>query len=242
MTTRQERRERLEQRRRRGLVRPGPVPSRTVNLASVSSRPEKVRAILAETLRDDVDMVFAVECGDLTIAEHVDLTRWCVLQLGRHLSDEGERISQSGSAIIYRRGSAVLDRVKLRVASEAGEGIRARRTLSARATFHPRTSAAWRTRVTVGHAPPGRAPRGRAAFMDALDRLRGVKAGDFNLPSSAVRRLLGLRTRSAGVMHLTAPWWIPLSAERRADVGSDHRTVDTTLWPARKPKRRRVTR
>lgn len=213
------------------LERPGPIPTRVVNLASVSVGPDRVVQILENALirRPRPVLVLAVECGDVTIAKHLP-PGWAVVQLGRHLSNPAERIARSGCAIIHRP-EVRLDRVKLRVGSREGEGIRTRFTLKARATMHPGTPAAWRTRVAVGHAPPGRAPRGRAAFMAALDRLSGVKAGDFNLPAGVVRRLLGLRTRSVGVMHLTAPWWIPVSEVEATDVGSDHRTVDVTLWP-----------
>lgn len=239
------RRRRLRRRRRnrRIIARPGPVQTRVVNLASVSSGPRKVARILDASLtRQPVpDLVMAVECGDLTLAKLVDPQVWHVVQLGRSISDPGQRIARSGCALIVRRGVVHLDRIRLRVGSPAGGGIRTRYTLKARATMHPRTPASWRTRVAVGHAPPRRAPRGRARFMAALDRIGGVKAGDFNLRSGVVRRLLGLRTRSVGVLHLTAPWWIPLSRVRSRDVGSDHRTVDVTLWPRRLRRARRDT-
>lgn len=232
------RRERLEARRDRGLARPGPVTTRTVNLASVSSRPEKVREILANTTyrapAGPADLILAVECGDVTVAHEVDPAVWQVIQFGRSISNESERVARSGCALLARRGVVRLDKPRLRVGSEAGEGIRTRYVLSARATFHKGSASAWRSRVRVGHAPPPRAPWGRKRFLDFLAALLGIRAGDYNINAAAARRWFRLaNTRSAGVLHIVIPRWIRASEPLRFDVGSDHLALDVVLWPRR---------
>lgn len=229
------RRSRLEARRNRGLARPGPVNTRTVNLASVSSRPGKVVDILTATLAPGLltnDLILAVECGDLTIRDHVDPSVWQVVQFGRSLSDEGERVARSGCALIARRNVVLLEKPRLRVGSEAGEGIRTRYVLTARATFHRGDPSSWRAWVRVGHAPPPRAPIGRGRFLDLLRELTGIRGGDLNVSAETARDRFRLaRVHSAGVMHLLTPRWIRTSDPRRVDVGSDHAALDVTLWP-----------
>lgn len=231
------RRQRLEARRDRGLARPGLVRTRTVNLASVSARPDQVRYTLhAATCSGPraADLVFAVECGDLTISKALDPAVWQVVQFGRSITNEGERVARSGCALIARRAVVRLDKPKLRIGSPAAAGIRTRYVLSARATFHKGTPSGWRQRVRVGHAPPPRAPWGRDRFLDALHSLFGIRAGDLNVSAETARRRFRLwRVRSAGVLHIVIPRWIRASEARRLDVGSDHLALDVTLWPRR---------
>lgn len=232
------RKQRLAARRNRGLVRPGPVNVRVVNLASVSSRPETVRAILAASTEIGTpwrpDLILGVECADLTLNDHVDGAVWQVVQFGRSLSDESERVARSGCALLARRGVVTLERPRLRVGSEAGEGIRTRYVLTARATFHKGDPSSWRAWVRVGHAPPPRAPFGRGRFLDALRELTGIRGGDLNVSAETARKTFRLATvRSAGVLHLITPRWIKPTPPRRVDVGSDHAALDVTLWPAR---------
>jgi hypothetical protein len=180
------RKQRLAARRNRGLVRPGPVNVRVANLASVSTRPSTVREILAATLDHGVehlhapDLILGVECSDVTIRNLVDGGVWQVVQFGRSLSDEDERVARSGCALLARRDVVRLDKYRLRLGSPAGEGIRARYVLTARATFHPGDPSSWRAWVRVGHAPPPRAPIGRGRFLDALRELTGIRGGDLN--------------------------------------------------------------
>lgn len=227
--------QRLEARRDRGLARPGMVRTRTVNLASVSTIPDRVRYVLHASTGSgprEADLIFAVECGDLTISKALDPAVWQVVQFGRSITNEGERVARSGCALIARRSVVRLDKPRLRVGSPAGEGVRTRYVLSARATFHPGTASAWRQRVRVGHAPPPRAPFGRGRFLDLLERLFGIRAGDLNISAETARRRFRLmRVRSAGVLHMVIPRWVPASEARRLDVGSDHRALDVTLWP-----------
>jgi hypothetical protein len=228
--------ERLAARRDRGLARPGPVRTRTVNLASVSSRPTKVREILSASIRSTPlpDLILATECSDLTIRNFVDEGVWQVIQFGRSISDDNERIARSGCALLARRSVVKLDKPRLDLGSPAGEGIRARYVLSARATFHKGQPSAWRAWVRVGHAPPGRAPIGRGRFLAALRGLTGIRAGDYNVSSSTARRTFVLaKVKSAGVLHIVIPRWIRTAEPERLDVGSDHRALDVTLWPRR---------
>lgn len=231
------RRSRLAARRNRGLARPGPVNTRTANLASVSSGPVRVSETLAlARSRGPVtpDLLLLVECGDLTIKDHVDPAVWQVVQFGRSLSDEGERVARSGCALLARRDVVKLERPRLRVGSEAGEGIRTRYVLTARATFHKGDPSSWRAWVRVGHAPPPRAPIGRGRFLDALRELTGIRGGDLNVSAEKARTWFwAAKTHSAGVMHLITPLWIKTSDPRRVDVGSDHAALDVTLWPRR---------
>lgn len=232
------RRSRLEARRNRGLARPGPVNTRTVNLASVSSGPVRVSETLAlARSRGPVppDLLLLVECGDLTIKDHVDPSVWQVVQFGRSLSDEGERVARSGCALLARRDVVKLEKPRLRVGSEAGEGIRTRYVLTARATFHKGDPSSWRAWIRVGHAPPPRAPIGRGRFLDALREQTGIRGGDLNVSAETARDRFRLaRVHSAGVIHLLTPRWIRTSAPRRVDVGSDHAALDVTLWPSRR--------
>jgi hypothetical protein len=235
MTTRKQR---LAARRNRGLARPGPVNVRVVNLASVSSRPETVREILDAALTEDrpapPDLILGVECADVTIREQVDPAVWQVVQFGRSLSDEGERVARSGCALLARRGVVHLDTPRLRLGSPAGEGIRDRYILTARATFHKGDPSSWRAWVRVGHAPPPRAPFGRGLFLDVLRDLTGIRGGDLNISAETTRRLFPRpRVRSAGVLHLLTPAWIRTSTARRVNVGSDHAALDVTLWAPR---------
>lgn len=228
--------QRLAARRNRGLVRPGPVATRTANLASVSAGQHKVAAILETAMHTGppADLLLLVECGDLTIRNHVDGGVWQVIQFGRSLSSESERVARSGCALLARRDVVKLDRPRLRVGSEAGEGIRTRYVLTARATFHRGDPSSWRAWIRVGHAPPPRAPFGRARFLDVLRDLTGVRGGDLNIPAEAARHRFRLaRVHSAGVLHLLTPRWIRTSETRRVDVGSDHPALDVTLWPSR---------
>lgn len=237
------RRSRLAARRLRGLQRPGEIWTTTANLASVSSRPETVREILKRVRLGftrgtygvhDLDLCLLVECGDVTIRNLVDEGVWQTVQFGRSISDEGERVARSGCAILARRSTVQLDKIRLTLGSPAGEGIRDRYVLHARATFHPGTPAAWRTRVRVGHAPPGRAPIGRARFLELLANLFGIRGMDGNVSAETARRVFrGARVHSAGVMHVVVPRWMPSRARRR-DVGSDHAALDVALWPRRK--------
>jgi hypothetical protein len=230
------REQRLAARRNRGLVRPGPVNVRVVNLASVSSRPATVRAILAETLDDGPppDLILGVECADVTIRDQVDGAVWQVVQFGRSLSDEGERVARSGCALLARRGVVWLNKPRLQVGSAAGEGIRTRYVLTARATFHKGNPSSWRTRVRVGHAPPPRAPFGRGRFLDRFRDLAGIRGGDLNVSAETARRLFPRpRVRSAGVLHLLTPAWIRTGEAGRVHVGSDHAALDVTLWGQR---------
>lgn len=225
-------RERIAARHRRGLSRPGPVRVRVVNLASVSSRPERVAEVLDTAVRGRrADLILAVECGDLTVSKHVDAAVWQVVQFGRSITDPGERVARSGSALLMRREVGKLEKPHLTVGAEAGEGIRTRYVLSARGTFHRRTPAAWRAWVRVGHAPPGRAPRGRDRFLDRLRTFTGIRGGDFNVSRTSMLHRFTARIRSADVMHLIVPRWMPASDETRWDIGSDHKALDTTVWP-----------
>lgn len=228
--------ERLAARRNRGLVRPGPVRTRTVNMASVSARPATVRQILQATIATEPrpDLILATECADLTINDHVDGGVWQVIQFGRSISDESERVARSGCALLARRGVVKLEKPSLRLGAPAGEGIRARYVLSARATFHKGRSSAWRAWVRVGHAPPPRAPIGRGRFLAALRALTGIRAGDYNVSSSTARRTFVLaKVKSVGVLHIVIPRWIRTAGPHRLDVGSDHLALDVVLWPRR---------
>jgi hypothetical protein len=231
------RKARLAARRNRGLARPGPVSVRVVNLASVSSRPETVREILDAVLAEQApppDLILGVECADVTIRDQVDGAVWQVVQFGRSLSDEGERVARSGCALLARRGVVKLDKPRLRLGSAAGEGIRDRYILTARATFHQGDPSSWRAWVRVGHGPPPRAPFGRGRFLDALRELTGIRGGDLNVSAETTRRLFPRpRIRSAGVLHLLTPRWIRTSTARRVNVGSDHAALDVILWPTR---------
>jgi hypothetical protein len=234
------RKARLAARRNRGLARPGPVRVRVVNLASVSSRPATVRRILDASLarlelgNPAPDLILGVECADVTIRDLVDGGVWQVVQFGRSLSDEGERVARSGCALLARRGVVKLDKPRLRLGSAAGEGIRDRYILTARATFHRGDPSSWRSWVRVGHAPPPRAPFGRGRFLDALRELTGIRGGDLNISAETTRRMFPRpRVRSAGVLHLLTPAWIRTGNGRRVDVGSDHAALDVTLWGTR---------
>ncbi len=221
-------------RRKRGLLFPGEVTVRVVNLASVSSGPKKVAEVLEHALSGDVDLVLAVECSDIRVRDHVDRTVWQVLQYGANQSEVGERIAMSGNALIARRATVALDRGKLKVGSPAGEGIRTRYLLSARAKFHVGKRRRWRSRITVGHAPPGRAPVGRERLINAIRSLVGIKGGDLNVSGSTARQKLSpAKVRTAGVLHLSVPWWMPASKAKRFDIGSDHKALEVVLFPRR---------
>lgn len=217
------------------LARPGRVVTRTANLASVSSGPRKVEEALVEALHTyRTDLLMAVECGDITIKDHVDQGVWQVIQFGRSLSNESERVARSGCALVARRSVVKLDRWRLELAAPAGEGIRDRYVLTARATFHRGQPEAWRCRVRVGHAPPPRAPKGRERFLDVLRMMRGVRSGDLNIPAQlAVDRFKLARVWSIGVMHTIVPRWIPSDLGGVHNIGTDHLALDVILWPAR---------
>lgn len=216
------------------MKRPASARMRVANLASVSAGPKKVASILDEALHNgpDVDLLLLVECGDLTIKYEVDPAVWQVIQFGRSLSSEAERVARSGCAMIARRDAVFLDRPSLELAAPAGEGIRDRYVLKARARFH--RGRVRRARVRVGHAPPPRAPRGRDRFLDVLRSMRGIRAGDLNIGREWAAELFRLsHVYSAGVIHAVVPGWLPSTFDRTLDVGSDHLALDVILWPPR---------
>lgn len=218
----------------RARRRPKPARVRTANLASVSAGPKRVARILDEALHNspDVDLLLLVECGDVAIRWEVDPAVWQVIQFGTTLSSEAERVARSGCAMVARRDAVFLDRPRLTLAAPAGEGIRDRYVLSARARFHRgglRTA-----RVKVGHAPPPRAPRGRDLFLDALSSMRGIRTGDLNISHARAVELFRLaHVYTTGVIHAVIPSWIRSTFDRTLDVGSDHLALDVILWPRR---------
>lgn len=217
-------------RKKRGLRFPGEVTTRTVNLASVSSGPKRVKEVLDNALKGDPDLVLAVECGDIRVERHVDQTKWEVFQFGS-LAD----VSRAGCALIAKRETVKLSKVELNLGSPAGEGIRPRYLLSARARFHSGTRRRWTFKVVVGHAPPGRAPLGRAKLISAMKGMWGIRGGDLNVSPASMRRLFpGNQLRSAGVLHLVLPWWMPASKAKRFNIGSDHKALEVVLFPRRK--------
>lgn len=81
--------------------------------------------------------------------------------------------------------------------------------------------------AVVGHAPPPRAPKARARFMRAFNKVRGrFKGGDLNLGGRAVARLTGRKVVGAGVLWLVLPrgGWKVVSW-RAVDVDGDHKAI-----------------
>lgn len=238
----------LTGRARRALKRPAPLVVRMVNAMSVSTGPAHAARILRNALADHVDVVLAVECGDLDVRELVDLNVWRVFQYGRNNPDPRAKVTLSGCAVIVRRRRVRVpeESVHLTLGSAAtsegkwktGHGIGSRYILRVKAVIDGGTGRAWRTGFAVGHAPPDRAPRARARFMAVFRALgRQVSGADFNLRARAIARLTGRKVRAVGVLAITVPWWIPASNATGIDVDGDHLAVEVTLWPHRKENR-----
>lgn len=223
----------LAARRRIGRARPRPVNVRLVNVASVTKPARQARAIFAEALikpgpHGPPDLVLAVELSDVRAAELAGEV-WAVFQRGELGSPD------SALGVAVRR-----ERVRLSVAqllpgtpsTSEGDGIRARPILIATVLMDPGTPQRWARALDLGHAPPARAPRARARYLAAFVKARGsLKIGDLNIEERWAARILGRRIRSAGVLHIGVPWWIPCTKAARVNVGSDHPALDVTLWP-----------
>jgi hypothetical protein len=142
-----------------------------------------------------------------------------------HWHQAGELGSaDSGCAIGVRRDYGALVKPRIILGSPAGEGIRDRSILTGRVT--PRAVTLSFT-AAAGHAPPARAPRGRARFLARMALVRAkFKGGDFNVPGTVAQRLLNRRVVGAGVLWLTIPrygWRVEWS--RAIDVTGDHKAV-----------------
>lgn len=233
----------LRARRRTGQARPRPAIIRVGNADGAISGPRhstRVFRLLLETAPPRTVAVACVEGPDFrgqAVADQHAPGTWDVVQHGTLGSPE------SALLLAVRRDRArVLGHTLLpgTPATSEGGGIRARPILSVRIVIDPDTPHEWEPPpIVVGHAHPARAPRARAAFMAALSRVAGIRAGDFNLTARVVARLLGQRVHAAGVLALALPRWIPArhrTVPARRLGGADHPALDTVLWPPKETR------
>lgn len=136
---------------------------------------------------------------------------------------------ESGTVLGLRKEfGALVNRTRF-VGSKAtseGGGIRERSILRARVkgnTAHKGLAFS----AAGGHAPPPRAAKARAKFMEVFAQIKAkFKGGDFNLGKRLAERALGRRVLGRGVVWLALPraGWKVVSW-RTVDVGGDHRAV-----------------
>lgn len=128
-----------------------------------------------------------------------------------------------------------------RGSAEAGVGILSRRPIGEPAILtgsrpvpgvRMRPFATGRTygvRVTAGHAPPGRTPDARSAYLSRLRKLGGVVGLDANQRPRWMRDYYLRQYRGIGVLGLLIPLRYRASKAVGVDVGSDHDAVDVVL-------------
>lgn len=150
---------------------------------------------------------------------------------GLHAIQDGTRgSSAAGVGMASRRPIRRLGAVVGTRATSEGGGIRTRTLIGGR-TFH----APW----WIGHAPPGRSPIARAAFIAAALLLRGVVGCDWNRAVAWMKSATGRRQyRGIGVLGMRFPRSWRVSAAWPVDVDSDHAGVDVEVWIPVKKRRR----
>jgi hypothetical protein len=154
---------------------------------------------------------------------------------GLHAIQDGERgTAEAGVGMASRRPIRQFPTIIGTRATREGGGIRARTLIGGR-TFH----APW----WVGHAPPGRSPIARAAFIAAALVLTGVIGCDWNRAVAWMKKTTGRRQyRGIGVLGMRFPRTWRVSAAWPVDVDSDHDGVDVEVWiPVKRKRRRRAT-
>lgn len=133
----------------------------------------------------------------------------------------GERgAAEAGVGILAR---TPLRRPRFRVGSRAGRGVRMRPLLSGRTL---------RKKWTAGHAPPGRNPVLRAAYLAAVAAVGGFVGLDANQLPAWMRSRFERRYASlpGEVLGLLVPPGVRVGRVRRVDIGSDHWALDVEVW------------
>lgn len=208
-----------------------PVVVRVANCRSVSTTPDKARAIFTKSLTKRGDygvpqVVLASECSDFDAEIVAEFAGWEAAQFGEPKS------ARRGSALAWR-DARLSGKARLVVGSLAGEGIRERSAVTARLKVNGHSA-----EFTAGHAPPDRASDRQRQWLEEARRWQGILGADFNQrPDELERRFLRqVRGVRGDVLALLVPRHIPCSPARPVDIGSDHPAVDVVLWPDRKEK------
>lgn len=228
----------LADRRATGKRRPRPLTIRVANAMSVSAPPAKATRIYETALtkagpHGAPDIVLLCELADVDAQAAAVAEAFQVIQRGPKGSPD------SALGIAARRGRVALSEPRMIPGTNAtrdrrGGWIRARPILTAIAVADPGSPRRWARKIKVGHAPPERAPRARLEYLrDFAKAGAPIGGGDLNIGHRWAARLTGKRVRSAGVLHLALPWWIPATKAARVDIGSDHHALDVTLWPSK---------
>ena len=234
----------LAGRRLRGQRRPLPFAIVPGNLMGVSTGPRHSARILRAYLDLGADAYLFTEAADLRIAEHADLGRWVVLQLG-YLGS-----AQSAVAIVLRRdrltttdgrGDPITRVVGLDLVdgTPAGNGLRSRPILRARVVIDPGTVHERWHALNAGHTPPPRNPRMARRFLDRFADLWGTSGGDLNSTARGMTRYLrGRQLRIVRPVALVVPAWIPATRRvvilRRRLANADHHALWVWEWPTRR--------
>lgn len=138
-----------------------------------------------------------------------------------HALQQGERGSaEAGVGILSR---TPLRRPRFRIGSRAGRGVRLRGLLSGRTRGKK-----W----TAGHAPPGRNPVLRAAYLAAVALVGGFVGLDANQLPEWMRQRFERRYASAPgqVLGLLVPRGVKIRHVQLVDIGSDHFALDVEVW------------
>ncbi len=222
----------LADRRARGFDRPRPAVLRVANLGSVTFAAERSRRNYDRALETPGKFgrphaIAACELADVD-AKAAGSESWLTFQRGPIGSPD------SALGMAARRGRVQMSHPSLHegtARTREGGGIRRRPILAAIFLFDPRTPNAWACRIKIGHAPPKRAPKARAAYLRRFVAVPArIDCGDLNIGHRWAARLLGKRVYSAGVLHVAVPRWIPVRFST-VDIGSDHPAIDVLLWP-----------
>lgn len=157
----------------------------------------------------------------------VDLVRLVPLVLGREVPHDivqwggGHGAPESGTAVVSLLGPITHRRREVGYPSTAeGGGVRERSWCGAEVVGR------W---WWAGHALPGRAPVGRAAYIMRGRLLPGLLGADWNRAPGWLRKALTRAYRGSGVLGVAA-WrsWRPRLVGT-VDVGGDHPAVDVDV-------------
>jgi hypothetical protein len=205
--------------------RQAPVVVRVANCKSVSARPSVSRAILVRALTipghyGRPHVVLGCEGSDFD-AELV------AERNGFDAAQFTTSAATAGSFVAWDTDHAhAIGKPRLLFGSAAGEGIQQRDLVQQHLVVNGHRAA-----FSAGHAPPDRAPRGQASFLDRIRRYQGVLGADFNERHDELEGRFQRRHHGVELLGILTPRRIPYKPIRPLDIGSDHDAGDLLLWP-----------
>lgn len=220
----------LRKRRRKGLARPRPLRLAQCNAMGVTASPARTARIIRDA---------ASTADVLTMCEVANVDVAAVLGGGWQVAQDRSTWARAGCAVAIRRDRGRIIRWRLRLGVPAFfRGRRANRMqdrylLRAVVRVDPGTRRRWTLRIAAGHAPPKRNwSIWWPAWITVARSMRvHVVGGDWNRLARAVRPAMGRKVRMRGIDGYAVRRWLPMTAVTARDVGSDHRLIETVLWP-----------